>query len=145
MKRHHPANERIKREYFTYLKEARRYSETSLDAVAMAIHRFEVHTKFRDFKAFHIQQAVAFKTHLAEQLSVKTGERLSKATLYATLRALKAFFIWLAGQPGYRSQLAYADAEYFNLSEKDTRVAKARREQQADPACHTGHAVKQRD
>jgi integrase len=130
MKTHHPANERIKRDYFTFLKEARRYSETSLDGVAAALHRFEVYTKFRDFKAFHIQQAVAFKAHLAEQLSAKTGERLSKASLYATLRALKAFFIWLAGQPGYRSRLAYADAEYFNLSEKDTRVAKARREQQ---------------
>ncbi|MGP0058436.1 MAG: tyrosine-type recombinase/integrase [Beijerinckiaceae bacterium] len=129
MKTHHPANERIKRDYFTYLKEARRYSETSLDGVAAALHRFEVYTKFRDFKAFHIQQAVAFKAHLAEQLSTKTGERLSKASLYATLRALKTFFIWLAGQPGYRSRLAYADAEYFNLSEKDTRVAKARREQ----------------
>jgi integrase len=141
MKTHHPANERIKRDYFTYLKEARRYSETSLDGVAAALHRFEVYTKFRDFKAFHIQQAVAFKAHLAEQLSAKTGERLSKASLYATLRALKAFFIWLAGQPGYRSRLAYADAEYFNLSEKDTRVAKARREQQIPTLEQIRHVI----
>jgi integrase len=34
----------------------------------------------------------------------------------------------LAGQPGYRSRLKYADADYFNLSEKEMRVAKARRE-----------------
>ena len=29
--RHNPANERIKREYFTYLKEANRQSEASVD------------------------------------------------------------------------------------------------------------------
>jgi hypothetical protein len=41
MKTHSPENERIKRQYFTYLKEAKRYSETSLDGVAKALHCFE--------------------------------------------------------------------------------------------------------
>ena len=36
---------------------------------------------------------------------------------------------WLAGQPGYKSRLQYSDADYFNLSEKDVRVATAKREQ----------------
>ena len=45
----------------------------------------------------------------------------------STLRALKAFFQWLAMQPGYKSRINYTDTEYFNLSEKDTRVATARR------------------
>ena len=31
--------------------------------------------------------------------------------------------IWLAGQPGYKSRISYADAEYFNLNAKDSRVA----------------------
>jgi integrase len=53
---------------------------------------------------------------------------LSKATVYSTLNALKAFFIWLAGQPGYKSRITYADAEYFNLNLKDARIAKASRE-----------------
>jgi integrase/recombinase XerD len=44
------------------------------------------------------------------------------------LEHLKRFFLWLAGQPGFRSRLRYSDAEYFNLSDKDTRVATARRE-----------------
>src|SRR5262249_36828806 len=46
---------------------------------------------------------------------------------YATLTALKRFFVWLAGQPGYKSRIAYSDAEYFNLSAKETRIAKATR------------------
>jgi len=40
---------------------------------------------------------------------------------------LKRFFIWLAGQPGYKSRISYSDAEYFNLSAKETRIAKATR------------------
>lgn len=128
-KTHHPSNERLKRAYFTYLSEARRYSEASLDQVAKALHRFERYTKFRDFRSFHIQQAIGFKRHLAEQVSDRTGERLSKATLYSTLTALRNFFHWLAGQPGFRSRLNYSDADYFSLSEKETRIAKAEREQ----------------
>jgi integrase len=129
MKTHDAQNERIKRRYLTFLKEAKRFSESSLDGVAKAIHRFESYTKFRDFRQFHIQQAVAFKADLARQKHARTEAPLSKATLLSTLNALKTFFQWLAGQPGYKSRLKYADAEYFNLSEKEMRVAKARREQ----------------
>ena len=129
MKTHSPQNERIKRAYFTYLAEAKGFSEATLDAVAKALNRFETYTKFRDFKAFHIEQAKGFKASLAEQMSLRTRDHLSKATLYATLSALKRFFIWLAGQPGYKSRISYSDAEYFNLSAKETRIAKARREE----------------
>jgi len=125
---HNPNNERIKRQYLAYLKEAKRHSEATIDAVAKALARFEVDTKFRDFKGFHFEQAIAFKKHLAGQDSETTGEKLSKATLHATLAQLKRFFQWLAGQPGYKSRLRYSDADYFNLSDKDTRVATARRD-----------------
>jgi integrase len=128
MKTHSPQNERIKRAYFTYLAEAKGFSEATLDAVAKALNRFETYTKFRDFKAFHIEQAKGFKASLAEQRGVRTKDRLSKATLYVTLSALKRFFVWLAGQPGYKSRISYSDAEYFNLSTKETRIAKAHRD-----------------
>jgi site-specific recombinase XerD len=131
MRKHSPENERIKREYFAYLKEAKRHSEPTVDAAAKALHRFETYTKYRDFKAFHTEQAIAFKKHLAEQKAEQSGERLSKATLYATLTQLKRFFQWLAWQPGYKSRFQYSDAEYFNLSDKDIRIAIAQREQKA--------------
>lgn len=83
------ANERIKHEYFAYLEEAKQLSAQSVDAVAKAIDRFETYTGRRDFKQFHRQQAVAFKKHMAEQHNRRTGERLSKATIYSTLAALK--------------------------------------------------------
>ncbi len=128
MTTHNPKNERIKRRYFAYLKEAKRQSEATVDQVAKALARFEGDSRHRDFKAFHLELAVSFKRRLAEEVSQSSGQRLSKATLHATLAHLKRFFHWLAGQPGFKSRLSYSDSEYFNLSEKDTRVATARRE-----------------
>ena len=127
MQTHNAENERIKRRYYEYLKEAKRQAEPSVDAVAKALARFEGYTKHRDFKSFHHSQAVGFKNHLAAQQNVRSGDKLSKATLNGTLAALKRFFQWLAGYPGYRSKFSYADAEYFNLSEKEVRIASAKR------------------
>lgn len=141
MTKHNADNERIKRRYFAYLKEAMRYSEQTVDAVAKALDRFETDTKHRDFKAFHFEQAVAFKRRLAEQASQRTGEKLSKATLHATLAHVKKFFHWLAGQPGYKSRLQYSDADYFNLSEKDVRVATTRREQVGPTVDQVKHVI----
>jgi integrase len=129
MQKHNPDNERIKRKYLTFLKEAKRHSEPMADAAAKALSRFEDYTGYRDFKAFHFEQAIAFKKHLAEQKGQQSGEKLSKATLHLTLTQLKRFFQWLAWQPGYKSRVQYADAEYFNLSDKDTRIATAKRQQ----------------
>ena len=57
MQTHHPENERIKRAYLMYLKEARRLGEHSIDSAAAALAKFEAYTKQRDFKKFHIEQA----------------------------------------------------------------------------------------
>ena len=127
MTNHKAANERMKRQYFAYLAEALGHSEQSIDAAAKAIARFEAYTRNKDFKSFHIEQAKGFKRDLADQKGHRSGQQLSKATLYATLTALKRFFVWLAGQPGYKSRISYSDAEYFNLSAKETRIAKATR------------------
>jgi integrase len=125
MTKHNPANERIKRAYFAYLREARRRNDQSVDGVAKALSRFEESTGHRDFGRFHREQAVAFKRRLDEQLCVRTNERLSRATVHSTLSALRSFFIWLADQPGYKRRISYSDADYFNLAEKDVRVAQA--------------------
>jgi len=121
-------NERIKRQYFSYMKEAKRLGEQSVDAAAEALDRFEVYTRRRDFKLFHVAQAIGFKNQLADQISPRTGKKLSKATMHAILAALKSFFQWLAGQPGYKSRLRYSDGDYFHASASDARIAKARRE-----------------
>jgi integrase len=142
MKKYSPENERIKRKYFVYLKEAQRYSEDSVDAVAKALSRFEEYTRHRNFKVFHSEQAIAFKRHLEEQTGQRSGEKLSKATLHVTLAQLKKFFFWLAGQPGYRARIQYSDANYFNLSEKGVRIATARREKDAPTLEQVKHVIR---
>lgn len=129
MTKYNEDNERIKRKYFIFLKDAKRLSEQSVDGVASAIHRFEIYTKHRDFKAFHFEQAVVFKKYLAAQKAQRTGKNLSKATLHATLTQLKQFFQWLSREVGYKTRIQYSDAEYFNLSLNDTHIATAKREQ----------------
>ena len=73
MLQHNAENERVKREYLIYLKVAKGLSEASLDTVAKAIHRFEVLTKFRSFRQFHVEQAVAFRRRLNEMDGCETG------------------------------------------------------------------------
>src|SRR5436190_7518562 len=118
-----PDNERIKHAYFAYLREAKGRSEQTIDSVAKAIARFEQSTGYRDFKRFHIGQAIAFKRALAGERNARTGKPLSLSTARATIGALNAFFLWLADQEGYRSKIRYTDAAYFGLSENEARAA----------------------
>lgn len=61
--------------------------------------------------------------------------------MQSTLRDLKAFFEWLAREPGFRSHIEYADADYFNLSEKDAAIARARREKAVPTLVQVRHAL----
>ena len=124
MPTHNPDNERIKHRYLHYLREAKRLSEHSADAAAAALSRFETYTGSRDFKRYHIQQAIGFKRLLLGQVSGRTGEPHSGATILSTLNALRAFSQWFALQPGYKSRINYADADYFTLPEREARSAR---------------------
>jgi integrase len=90
---------------------------------------------------FRLEQAIGFKKRLAEQKGQRSEKELSKATLHATLTQLRRFFQWLAWEPGYKSCLSYTDAEYFNLSDKDTRIARARREQKVPTLEQIRHVI----
>lgn len=141
MTKHNAANERVKRDYYRYLKEAKGRDEATIDAVAKSLARFEASTKRKDFRRFHREQAVAFKRALADAVNARTGERLSKATMLSTLRDLRAFFFWLAHLPGFKSHIAYADADYFNMSDKDVAVARARREKRVPTISQVEHVL----
>ena len=125
MPKHNPANERIKREYFAYLKGPRGRDAATIDGVAKSLARFEASTGARDFGKFRREQATSFGERLAEVRNGRTGERLSKATMHSTLRDLKAFFDWLPFQPGFKRRIDQRDAEYFRLNAKDTAIARA--------------------
>lgn len=141
MAKYNAGNERIKRRYFVYMKEAGRQSEDSVDNAAAAIARFEAYGGWRDFKLFHIDHAVGFKRDLARQPGQSSGKPLSKATLNAILSHLKRFFFWLADQEGFRGRIKYSEAEYFNLTEKEARIATAKRPRAAPTFEQLHHAL----
>jgi integrase len=128
MRKHHPNNERVKREYLTYLEQAKRMSPKTADQIAASIALFEQSTAFKDFRKFHRNQAIAFKSRLQQSLNAETGKPLAKSTIRSRLMAMKDFIIWLQGRSGFKSRINYGDGEYFNMTANDERVARAHRE-----------------
>ena len=127
MRKTNPKNERIKHEYLGFLEAAKRMKPETVNQVAAAINGFEESTKERDFGLFHKAQAIKFKRDLDGQTVAKSGKPLAVATKVTRLRHVQAFFRWLAGQPGYRRNLSYSEAEYFNPSNHETSIASAER------------------
>lgn len=128
MRRHHPENERTKKRYQEYMRDARQLSDASIDQALAAIADFEAVMGYRDFRQFRIAWAQKYKRELEGRAHPKTGKALAKATISSRLMALRAFFQWLAGQHGYRSKITYSDTDYFRPSANDERAAKAVRE-----------------
>lgn len=124
MSKYNAKNERIKKEYFRYLAEAKGKSPATLDGIRKSLHRYEEYNSLKHFAPLHREQAIAFKKHLASQKALRSGEALSKSTVLHTLNHIKAFFEWLAYQPDNKRKIHLPDIAYFSLSDKETRIAK---------------------
>jgi integrase len=125
MRKHNPKNEGIKREYLIWLEETMGRDGKTVDQAAAAIMAFEASTGWKDFRQFHYEQARKFKRDLDARIVESTSKPLSVASKVSRLRAVKAFFVWLAGQPGYRGKLKRSDMEFFNASANELRIAGA--------------------
>jgi integrase/recombinase XerC len=139
VRKFNPENERTKHRYFGFLADAKRLAPDTVDQVAAALSDFEVSTGFKDFRLFRVEQAQSYKRKLRSVTNPATERPLAKATISSRLAALKAFFQWLALQSGFKSRLNYSDAEYFNLSKNDERIAKGSREKSVpsiEQICH---------
>jgi integrase len=140
MRKYCEENERIKRKYMAYLKQANGQDQKSIDKAAAALVKFEESTKYKPFKKFHIDQAGKFKTYLEKARHPKTGKPLSFSTTDATLRLVKAFFKWLAGQQGFKNVISYPDVRYFNNSIKKARIAHTQRDIPYPSMAQASHA-----
>lgn len=127
MKKSSVNNVRIIHEYIKYLRDAKGQNHSTIDGAMKSINRFEEHTDYLDFNKFKAKHAIVFKKRLLAQKSIVTGEKLSKATVLTATRHLKAFFQYLVTQKGYRAKINCSDIDYFNLPEKDTRIANTKR------------------
>jgi len=128
MRKLNEENERTKRDYIGYLEETKGKDDKTTEKVLAALLEYDESTNFKPFKKFHIDDAVRFKRHLGKAKNARTGKPLSHSTIDATLRLVKAFFVWLVRRPGFKKVLSYADCEYFNNTAKNTRIAHAQRD-----------------
>ncbi|MCX5922720.1 MAG: tyrosine-type recombinase/integrase [Candidatus Dependentiae bacterium] len=118
-------NERTKRCYFEWEKEANGKSISTIDNMRNAIYLFEKFTKFKSFKQITKEDIIAFKKHLTQKLNLRTQEPISKTYLLHTSNYLINLFKWLYGQKGYKQKINIADIAYFNLSDKDIQTARS--------------------
>ena len=128
MRKINEENERVKRQYFHYLRTANRKDKSTIVKAAEAIQRFEASTNYASFKKFRIEQVVRFRDRLDAEVSKTTGKPLAKSTIASILAANKDFIFWLADKPGFKSRIGHSDADYFNMDAKGQRVARAVRE-----------------
>lgn len=120
-----PTNERLKRQYFDFIKDAHRKQDSTINNIRKAIARYEEFTGYKDFGTFNKKTALAFKKHLTNTNALKSGKPLSLPTLNSTLNCLKAFLQWLSCQNGYKARINRLEIDYLNLSENEVRSAKS--------------------
>ena len=125
MKKFDPKNERLKLDYQDYLRHAEGLDHKTIDKVMAGIRQFETSTNCKPFLRFNKDQAMAFKDWLDTARNSRTGKPLSKATIASTLRAVREFFRWAAGQRGYKAAIGRNDWVYFKQARKDARAAQA--------------------
>lgn len=118
------SNLKIKRRYLVWLKEAKGLSEKSIDKAAASISSYEAFLKGRDFRVFNAELVRSFKRQLTSKKNKRTGAKVSQATVNGVLRDLKAFFLFLADQPSYKSKLTHSEAAYFSTELKSERAAR---------------------
>ena len=104
---------------------------SSVDQVAASIAQFEDRLDIAILSCSTSSRRASSSACLLSRPNPGYRGRLAKATIYSRLMSVKAFFVWLAGQPGYKSRLTYSDMDYFNPSNNDGRIARATRERPA--------------
>lgn len=109
-------NEKLKRSYFRWLREAKGFSESTVVAIERALCRWEEFSGFEDFGRFTSNKAIGFKKHLEN--STGRGKQLSANSRYHCLAHLRAFFQWLSTQPGYKSRVTPEAISYLTLDKK---------------------------
>ncbi len=120
-----PRNDRIKRDYLVWLKEAKQRSNATVEQTRHAIDRLESYTEFKDFSTFNKEQAMGFKHALLDRKAQRSGKPMSISTVHHALQAIKEFLSWLHGHEAYRRRIVPANIAYLNLTTGEERQAHA--------------------
>ena len=114
-------NERKKRAFFRWLKNADGCCDSTVNNVESAILLWQEFSRDEDFALYNADKGIAFKTWLSKRES--SGKRLSLVTYHAYLRHLRKFFTWLVREPGYKSRIKSNAIDYLKITERENRMA----------------------
>jgi len=117
-------NERIKRRYLEWEREANGKSNSTIENIRNYIYLYDEFTKFKNFKLFNKNDAIAFKKHLAQKKARYSNQPVSKIYLFHAVKSVGNCLKWLYTQPGYRSKIDLTQVAYLNLQEKDVQIAR---------------------
>ena len=109
-------NEKLKRSYFQWLRDAKGFCESTVVAKERDLNRWEEFTNYEDLGRLTAKKAIDFKRHLEEVRD--GGRKLSANTRYHCLQHLRAFFQWLSTQQGYKSKVTAEAISYLTLDRK---------------------------
>jgi integrase len=115
-------NELIKRKYLDWMKQAKGFSDKSIDSIEKALWKYEESVNQEDYALFSDKKSKDFKYYLQTN-KIKSNQVLSLTSQYHHLRHVKNFFTWLSGQPGYKSRVSIHDTMYLQLTQKERRQA----------------------
>lgn len=135
-------NERIKKRYFRYQKEARGLAASTINQAALAIAEYERFTNGAGFKTFSSKLAIAYKRHLWSKGGKRAAQMSARATVISKARHVQQFFRWLADQDGYRSHIKHTDLDYFNPAERDRNLSRTRGEKPAPTLAQVQHVIR---
>lgn len=118
-------NEKVKHNYYKYVRGAKGFSDKTLDCIQKSIYRYEEFSNFEDFALFSSDRAEKYRKWLENKPHNNKNGTISLTTVYHYLRHLKNFYIWLSSQPGYKSKITLTDVEYLKLDNKKSKIATA--------------------
>lgn len=114
-------NERVKRSFFRYLKNADGCCDSTINSIENAILLWQEFSKNEDFKLYNIDKAIEFKKWLVKREC--RGKQISPVTYYTYLRYLRKFFGWLVRETGYKSHVKPNAVDYLKITGKEERIA----------------------
>jgi site-specific recombinase XerD len=100
-----PSNERHRHAYIEHLRDARKFSDKTIDAAMRHLSELERFLDGKDFESLTKSQAKAFSDHVHQRPAKAGAERLSASSIVHTLSDLRAFFNWLMTIKGRKVDL----------------------------------------
>ncbi len=114
-------NERMKRKYFKWCREALGFSDSTINSIEKSILLYDDFSKNANYVTFSESGATRFKKWISDRKN--NGKSLSATTIYHHLRHLKNFFTWLSGQTGFKSRIRLDSVSYLTMDKKKAREA----------------------